>query len=117
MEKITIRNMTKNVVIGSNFTLCNGVFSKFRGLMFTKNIEQALIFKFDKEKIISLHMLFVFYPIDVLFLDKNKIVVDIINCFKPFTLYNSKKKAMYAIEMPCGVINRSVTDIGDKIAF
>ena len=37
-------------------------------------------------------MLFVFYPIDVLFLDKNNIVVDKKDNFKPFTLYNSKKK-------------------------
>ena len=62
-------------------------------------------------------MLFVFYPIDVLFLDKNKFVADKKENFMPFTFYKSKKKAMYAIELPNGVIKKTKTNIGDKIKF
>ena len=85
--------------------------------MLSKKKDTALIFKFDKEKIISLHMLFVFYPIDALFLDKNKIVADKKENFKPFTFYKSRKKAMYAIELPNGILKRTKTGIGDKIKF
>ena len=42
------------------------------GLMFSRKKERALVFTFDKEKLVPLHMFFVFYAIDVLFLDKNK---------------------------------------------
>ena len=77
----------------------------------------ALIFRFDEEKIISLHMFFVFYPIDVLFLDKSRIVVDKKENFRPFAFYKSKKKAMYAVELPNGVIKKSKTCLGDKIGF
>ena len=110
-----IKNTTKNKVIATDFKLCYDNFSKFIGLMFSRKQNRALILKFNQENIISLHMFFVFYPIDVLFLDKNKIVVDKKENFKPFTVYKSKKKAMYAIELPDGNIKK--TEIGDKIKF
>ena len=104
-------------MISSDAVLCRDAFSKFAGLMFSKKQNKALIFEFKKEKDISLHMLFVFYPIDVLFLDKRKIVVDKKENFRPFTLYTSKKKAMYAVELPSGMIKRTKTNLRDRISF
>ena len=54
---------------------------------------------FNKERTISLHNFFVFYPIDVLILDENKKVVEIKENFKPFTFWNSKNKGKYLIEL------------------
>ncbi len=114
---MAISNLSKNKIIESSARLCNNVFSKFIGLMFSKRQKRALILKFNKEKMIHLHMLFVFYPIDVLFLDKNRIVVDKKENFKPFAFYKSKKKAMYAIELFQGTVKKTKADIGDKIDF
>ena len=112
-----IKNTTKNKIIANDAELCGDIFSKSLGLMFSKKQTKALIFKFDEEKIIALHMVFVFYPIDVLFLDKNKIAVDAKENFRPFTFCKSGKKAMYAIELPNGTIKKTKTEIGDKIEF
>ena len=112
-----IRNSTKNRFVIGNAVICDGIFSKFVGLMFSKRKNIALIFKFGKEKIIALHMIFVFYPIDVIFLSKRKIAVDLKKKFTPFTFYNSKRKAMYAVELPAGIIKKTKTEIGDKIEF
>ena len=112
-----IKNLTKNMQIISDALIYDGILSKSIGLMFSKERKRALIFKFKKEKIISLHMIFVFYPIDVLFLNKNKIVVGKKENFRPFAFCKSKKKAMYAVELPNGVIRKSKTEIGDKIKF
>ncbi len=112
-----VKNTRTKKIITRNAVICSDVFSKFVGLMFTKQQNKALIFKFNEEKIISLHMLFVFYPIGVLFLDKNKIVVDKKENFKPFTFYKSKKKAMYAIELPNGTIRKTNIKIGDALDF
>ena len=112
-----IRNATKKRIIADNAKLCNDIFSKLIGLMFSKKHSKTLIFKFNEEKIISLHMFFVFYPIDVLFLDKNKIVVDKKENFKPFAFYESRKKAMYAVELPNGTVKQAKTGAGDKIKF
>ena len=79
------------------YKVCKNVLSKARGLMFSR--KRNLMFVFDKEQRIALHMFFVFFPIDVLFLDKNKRIVEIKKDFKPFTFYKSKKKAKYVVEL------------------
>lgn len=44
-------------------------------------------------------MFLVFYPIDVLILDKDKIIVEIKRNFKPFTFWNAQKKGKYVVEL------------------
>ena len=115
IRKFVIRDITKNRAIAGNAELCDNILSKFIGLMFSRKKNNALIFKFNREKTIALHMIFVSYPIDVLFLDKNKVAVDVKENFRPFTFYKSRKKAMYAIELPNGTVKKTGTEIGDKI--
>ena len=103
--------------MAKNTEFCDDILSKFIGLMFSRPQKKALILKFNQEENISLHMVFVFYPIDVLFLSKNKIVIDKKENFRPFTFYKSKKKAMYAIELLNGTIKKTKTEIGDRIGF
>ena len=111
-----VKNTTKKTMLAENAKICENIFSRTLGLMFSKK-NKSLIFIFKKEKIIPLHMFFVFYPIDVLFLNKNKIVVEIKGNLKPFTLYNPKKKSKYILELPKNTIKKTKTEIGDKIEF
>jgi len=111
-----IKNTTRKTFIAKNAIICKSIISKSIGLMFSKK-GKSLIFIFNKEKIIPLHMFFVFYPIDVLFLNKNKIVAEIKENFKPITLYFPKKKSLYIVELPKDTIKKSKTIIGDKIKF
>jgi len=111
-----IKNKTKKTIISKKHKLCKSDFSKALGLMFSLK-PHTLIFEFNKEKKVSLHMLFVFFPIDVIYLNENKKVVEIKNNFKPFTFYHPKKNAKYLIELPNGTIKKSRTSIGDKIIF
>ena len=110
-----IKNSTRKRVIVKNAAVCKSVISKAAGLMFSKR--KPLIFVFEREKIVPLHMLFVFYPIDVLFLDKNKVVVEIKERFMPFAFYTPKRKAQYIIEIPVKTIKKTKTKLGDKISF
>ena len=79
------------------YKLCKSLWSKAKGLMFSR--KKNLIFVFDNERRRGLHMFFVFFPIDVLFLDKNKKIVEIKKNLKPFTFYKSKKKAKFIVEL------------------
>ena len=111
-----IKNKTKNFVIIKKAKMCKSMFCKALGLMFrSKKPDYGLVFIFNKELRADLHMLFVFFPIDVLFLDKDKKVVDIKKDFKPFSYYAPKAKAMFVIEMPVGVLKN--TRVGDRIVF
>ena len=111
-----IINHTKKKIIIKKSKLCKSVICKAIGFMFRKkNPDYALIFIFRNERKNPLHMLFVFFPIDVLFLDKKKQVVEIKKDFKPFTYYSPKNKSLYVIELPTGHLK--ITRKGDKIRF
>ena len=113
--KMHIKNTTKKILLAKNAKACKNIFSKSLGLMFSK--PKSLIFVFKKEKIIPLHMFFVFYPIDVLFLNKNNVVVEIKENFTPFAFHTPKYKAKYVIELPKDTIKKCNTKIKDKIEF
>src|SRR3989338_10343536 len=112
-----IKNLEKKAKLEINLKICKDIFSQSIGLMFSKKQSMALIFKFDREKIVPLHMLFVFYKIDVLFLDEKKIVVDLKENFMPFSFYTPKEKAMYVVEIPSNSIKKLKAEIGDRIGF
>lgn len=94
--------------------VCEGLFSKLIGLMFSRKIkDRAVIFIFKKEQIVPLHMFFVFYPIDVLFVDKKRKIVEVKRNLKPFRFYTPKRTAKYVIELPTGYN----FELGDKVSF
>ena len=113
MSKII--NQTKATLLADNFKPCNSILSKVRGLMFS--VSKNLVFIYNKEQYVPLHMFFVFFPIDVIYLDSEKKVVDLKKHFLPFTLYNPKSKSKYVLELENGSINRSMTQIGDILNF
>lgn len=112
-----LKNKTKNVVLAKNFRFCKSEFSKLRGLMFTKKLKKALIFVFKKEISIHVHMFFVWYPIDILWLDKNKKVIQLKENLKPFRIMIAKKPAKYIVELQDGKIKKTKTAAGDTISF
>lgn len=103
-----IHNTTQQIISNEEL-MCNSFFSQARGLMFRskKNVVMVL----SKERKISLHMFFVFYPIDVLILNKNKEIVEIKKNFKPFTFWNSKEKGKYVVELAFS----GEYKVGDKV--
>lgn len=111
-----ICNRTRKKVIAEQEQLCSTTLSQARGLMFTIR-PRPLVFAFRAERILSFHMLFVFYPIDVLFLDRNQSVIEMKEHFMPFTLYATKRPAQYAIELAAGTIRKTGTRLGDAITL
>jgi uncharacterized membrane protein (UPF0127 family) len=84
--------------------------------MFHKKItDTGYIFVFDTPRRIDLHMFFVFFPIDLLFLDKEKRVIEMKKGFAPFSVYYSKEKTGYVIELPAGSIKD--IEIGNILDF
>lgn len=113
-----IVNKTKKTLLTKNKKILKNNFSKSLGLMFSKKINnRGLIFEFKKEKTHSIHMLFVFFPIDILFLNKNKEVVEIKENLNPFSFYTSKKHAKYFIELPAGAVKRTKTKLNNTLSF
>ncbi|MBU0636014.1 DUF192 domain-containing protein [Candidatus Micrarchaeota archaeon] len=98
-------NKSNPQTIMQKVRFANTLWQRFKGLMFLpkKRFDFALIFDFGSEtqERASIHMLFVFFFISVVYLDAQKKVVDIKQNLRPGTLfYMPKKKARYLIELP-----------------
>ncbi len=110
-----IVNLSRKTVVSSRRRLVSSVLGKAWGLMLSRRVKTSLVFVLGSEQKIALHMLFVFCPIDVLLLDRNKKVVELKENLKPFAFYTGRKKAKYVIELPAGSIRSSRTRVGDMI--
>ncbi|MDO8634289.1 MAG: DUF192 domain-containing protein [archaeon] len=117
---MTLTNITKNKTVIERTRIAVGFFSQLRGLMFEKkkNFDYALVFPLHMEGRFSasIHCLFVFFPIDVVFLDREKKVVDIKKSLMPFTPFCiPSKPAKYFVELPAGKSNG--VEIGDQLEW
>jgi len=63
----------------------------------------------------SIHMFFMRYPLDILFLDKGGKVVFMYKGIKPWRVGRIVRGAKVAVELPEGVIGESGTQVGDEI--
>ncbi len=82
---------------------------RFKGLMGVSPHEHdyALVFHLDQKGILnaSIHMFFMRMPIDVLFLNEKKQIVDIVQRLKPWTLhYSPSNPAKFVVELPAGTL-------------
>lgn len=107
-------NLTKEISV--NCTFCRSNLRKSIGLMFSKRKDDfCMIFLFTSPRRLSIHMMFVFYPIDLVFLDEHKKVVEIKEGLRPFCFYTSRCMAQYFLELPEGTIKRKSIKAGQRI--
>lgn len=93
----------------------NTFFKRFRGLMFRLN-------PIDNEGILidpcnSIHMFFMFFSIDVVFLNEQQQIVALKERVKPWTVIFPIKNAKSTLELPEGTIAKYSFAVGDSIAF
>ena len=111
-----IVNKKKKAILAKKYKICKSFLSKTIGLIFSLK-PKTLLFIWQKEKIRNIHMILVFFPIDVLWLDRNKKVIDMRKRFMPFLITNTSKPAKYIIELPEGTIKKTKTEKEDLIKF
>jgi len=111
--------LTKNdgTIIATSVELANTFVKQTIGLMFRKSIPEhyAMIFDMRREQYIGIHMLFVRFPIDLVYLDTDRQVIDIkhLKCWTGIAF--PSRPARYAIEMHAGTAERSGLQIGDVL--
>jgi uncharacterized membrane protein (UPF0127 family) len=108
----TGRTIAKRVEIADSF------FRRFRGLMLRRSLEvdKALLFKFKNLGRHSVHMFFMRFPIDLVYLDSSSRVVEIKKSLKPWRVHVSKVDSKFLLELPGGAVDRSKIDLGHKIS-
>ena len=118
MSYVVILNKSKDTNLGKH-DLADSFMSRFFGLMFKKDLERGLILKLPSSRSrrgSAIHMFFMRFPLDIIFADAEKKIVDMVS-IEPWKTYTPKAPAKYVIEMKKGTINNFNLELGDELDF
>ncbi|WP_226479520.1 DUF192 domain-containing protein [Natrinema amylolyticum] len=99
-------------VLATTIDLADSILSQTRGLMFRRSIpdDYALAFQFGSAKTRDLHMLFVFFPIDAVWVVDD--VVQRVETLRPWRGF-ARETADLIVELPAG--NAAAVEPGDRL--
>jgi uncharacterized membrane protein (UPF0127 family) len=107
-------NVTKGVAIASELEIATSFAARSQGLLGHSGLKPDTGLLIDPCS--SIHMWFMRFPIDVVFLDKKNRVVGLKRNVKPWGMAWSWRGAK-TLELPVGVIASTRTQLGDIVAF
>jgi uncharacterized protein len=113
--QVYVYNKTKETFVATQATVADSYFSRLVGLLGkTKRWAQhgKGLWIIPSRGIHTIGMLF---PIDLIFLSKEKEVVHVEEYVRPFRISKVSLKAMSVLELPPHAIYRSRTQVGDKL--
>ena len=116
-------NETRGFTLSVGAELRDSPWGRFRGLMLSERKDVVLAAR--RENIVDsmIHMMFMLYPIKVLWVNEDMMVVDVKEDVKPFNLlkpgtwrmHKPREPAKYVVELGVGDVKN--TEIGDRIKF
>lgn len=110
-----IINKTKNTVLAENVFLAVTLLARMKGLLGRKELKEAgaLLLK----PCSSIHTFFMGFPIDVIFVDSQNKIIGLKNSLPPWRLSRIYWRGKFAVELPSGVLLKSLTVEGDEISL
>ncbi len=108
-----IFNITREKEIAQVAELANTFLRRGLGLMGRRSLPEGggLILLPNN----NIHMFFMRFPIDVIFVDRTHHVVGLRENFAPWRPFAAARSARYTIELPINTINASQTAVGDLL--
>lgn len=114
--RMMLYNITQKTVLARHVKYAGNFFRRFIGLMFKRKFPtsyEALILSPCN----SIHTMFMFYPIDVIFLDERLRVLHACQAMRPLRISPVIVAAVQTVELPAGTIAHSGTRIGDFLSL
>jgi uncharacterized membrane protein (UPF0127 family) len=108
-------NRTRNAYLASRLSVADSHWSRFRGLMWTN---AASFPAGDGLWIVpsrGVHTFAMNFPIDVLYLDANKLVVHVERNLKPWRVARVSMRTASVLELPGNTLESNGTAVGDEI--
>jgi len=122
-DSITIKNYKKVSVqvertkenLCTNCYIADSFLKRFKGLMLAKPIDNNEALLITKTN--SIHMFFMKYELDIVFLDKNNVIIDIIISMKKRRISKIYKKCKSVVELKSRKLVGFDLKVGDKLIF
>lgn len=108
-------NQTRNVLIAERVRSAEGFLQRLKGLLGTRAMHPGdglWISPCD-----SVHTLGMRYPLDVLFVDEQGIVVGSCPGLRPCRFSPRYRRSCGVLELPAGTLSRTGTEPGDQLRF
>ena len=113
---VRIKNNSNNRVIGEKIKIADSFWGRFRGLMLAEQLQEGeglLISPCN-----SIHMMFMKFPIDAVFLDAENKVKALYSKLKPWVGFSSwHRDASQVLEIKEGMIAKTELKIGDILSM
>jgi len=113
-------NQTRATVLCEHLEQAGGMTGKSRGLLGRDGLEAeaGMLFEAGRlEPFMCMHMLFMRFAIDVVFLNRQGRVIRINRNLRPWRFSSIVWGARTALELPSGGAAGSQTEVGDQIIF
>lgn len=109
-----LQNITKKTTFIPTVHWYRSLWKKGLGLMFRFSPPNyGVIFPFTPPQRAMIHMWFVFFPLDIFWLDEKGVVLEQRTLY-PWTVHTPSALSSYVIELPAGTLLRTNTKVGDK---
>ncbi len=106
-------NQKNGVVVATQVHVAGGIWSRFWGLMGRRSLPEGRGLLITPCS--SIHMFFMRFPLDVVFIDREHRVVKVVNGIKPWRAALGGKGAHSALELPAGTASSAGLEPGDAL--
>lgn len=108
-----IINLTRNSLLASRVGVANTFWTRLKGLCGRTSLPTGAGLLITRCQ--AIHMFFMKFPIDAVFVSVEDRVVGLAEDLKPYCFSPVFFKASYVVELPAGTIRRSGTQVGDQV--
>ncbi|MDP9313524.1 MAG: DUF192 domain-containing protein [Chloroflexota bacterium] len=110
-----IINASRGTTLAEQANVARTFWSRFRGLMGCRELPTGCGLVLNRTG--SVHTFWMRFPIDVIFVDRNNVVVGLREAMLPNRPFAGAWKATRTLELPAGVIALTGTKRGDQLRF
>ncbi len=111
MRVVRVHNSTRGVDLATRARVAETFWTRLRGLIGRASLEpgEGLVILPCK----GVHMWFMRFPIDVLYVGADDTVVDVDEELAPWRLGRPRARSRYVVELPAGTVRATGTRVGD----
>ena len=110
---VRVVNETSGAVLGERVTIARTLWARTRGLMLQSRLPEGTGLIIDPCS--SIHTFWMRIPIDVVYLDRARMVVRTDEAMRPWRIGPLRTGGRMVLELPVGAIARTGTRAGDRI--
>ena len=108
-----VANSTRGTLLGVRVQIARTMRDRTVGLLRTSSLEAGEGLWIERAP--SIHMFFMKYPIDAVFVDEGRRVVKVVENLRPWRVVWWARGARDCLELPVGGVKASRTEVGDQL--